>query len=285
MKFLLIQELKEKQEAEVKGNVKRNWTSEPSLDPKKSSWWVKFILNTNWVKRHRGRKWRSRFRMPYDCFQWFVQEAKTNDYFQGVGDHIPHKVIAGKQRKLFILSSLAYMSGGMQSEQIEDACCISATANRAFFAKFVLFLAGPDSQKWLSSTSSDFEESAAMFSAAGLEGCFCACDGVKIRLWSCTYNLKNLHKGKEGYSTVGFNVACLSSGKIVCSPSFAGTHPDTTLAKNHSFTLALKNLTWTPAAISRNINLIYCIPFLSSIICSTSFLYASANLFVRAVGS
>lgn len=225
---------------------KRTRVSSPKEDYHESSLWKKFIARTDWTTGNQDKEFRGCFRLPYEMFLWFVSEAKAKDWFPGKGDHFEHNVVAGVQRKpleLLILSSLSYLAGTASWKMLQHATTISSTTNRAFFALFIQHLAGPASiEEWLTPNEGEKAESARMFSAAGLEGCWCAADGVHIRVWSCSHSLKNLAKGKEGFTSYAFNVVCLSSGKIIsCSRAFLGCHPDTTLVKNHKFMLDLQN--------------------------------------------
>jgi len=91
-------------------------------------------------------------------------------------------------------------------------------------------------------TEREIREAMGPYSAAGVSGAFYSTDGVRVRIWSCSYSLKNQNVGKEGYPVRTFQVTIGYRGLIfACTKSYDGKEPDIKITEDDEFLNEVKS--------------------------------------------
>lgn len=76
------------------------------------------------------------------------------------------------------------------------------------------------------------------YTLAGMPGAFASTDGVRIRIWSCSYSLQNANIGKEGFPVKTFRVTVSFEGRILsCTRCHNGNQPDISITRDDKFLL------------------------------------------------
>jgi hypothetical protein len=172
------------------------------LDPKFTLWYSLYVSQPQVHKPKFLKKFRRRFRLPYDKFVELVdicKEATDHDgnlYFQ----RWMSSDCVGEQSspiELMILGSLRYLGCGWTFDDIEEATAISEETHRQFFHVFVTFGGEYLFKKWViaPSTSSEVQNHAHEMNLAGMPGCPGSTDATHIIWHRCPYNHRQNHLG------------------------------------------------------------------------------------------
>ena len=110
-------------------------------EPSDSTWWVNYvILPEDKMNARHKKKFRDRFRMPYDEWKKFVDKLNENEHFdswkRGRTDAL------GRQCcpiELLILGVLRKLGRDMTFDDLEEITYISERTHRSFFKKFILY--------------------------------------------------------------------------------------------------------------------------------------------------
>lgn len=216
------------------------------LDPESSSWYRLYVLNERKLPNDVfDMAFRRRFRLPHGLYMEFLEEIKRENLFPHFGlIPIEKRVcgVKGKPIELLLMSSLAYLAGTSSHWASSDNTFISIPVIRKFFDEFVKV----GSTYWFSRevripNDEELQWNLGAFASAGLPGCFCCSDGVHIRLWSCSHNLKHSCTGKEKYPTIAFNVSVTYDMLIISvSNGLKGAWNDILQAQYDDFMLDLR---------------------------------------------
>jgi hypothetical protein len=213
------------------------------LDPRLTSWYCCYVLHPQLNKPKFFRKFRRRFRLPYDKFLELVdmcKEAKDNEgnlYFRRwmsedcVG--VPSSPI-----ELMVLGSLRYLGRGWTFDDIEEATAIDEETHRQFFHIFIKFGAEYLYNLWVQApTSADVHDHLHEMTLAGMPGCPGSTDATHIVWHRCAYNQRQSHLGfKMPHTARTFNLT-VNHRRLILSTTvgYPGRWNDKTLVMFDEF--------------------------------------------------
>jgi hypothetical protein len=182
-----------------------------------------------------GKLFRLRFRVPFPLFQRLVDMTRANNWFSEKKD-CTGRLAAPLELK--ILGVLRVLGRGYCFDGIEELCFISREVNRRFFHTWCdLF-----SKKYFSiycnppSTKEEIDRTMAVYNRLGFPGCIGSTDCVHIRWERCPVGERFLHKGKEGYPTLSYEVTVDHTSKIMAvTHGFPGATNDLTVVRFDGF--------------------------------------------------
>ena len=201
-----------------------------------STYWGSLISHPNVsnLKTREGKKFRRRFRLPFPVFEQLVDACETYEVFNSIRrSHIP---TAAK-----VLSCLRILGRDSCADDINELSgnlIAESTANtifkqfiegikRSLYPK-VVQLAKGDEKKKIKTT----------YAKLGLPGCIGSLDCTRIKWCMCKKSKKWDATGKEGFTTVIFQVLVDHFRKVqYVSNYFLGSSNDTTVCENDTFTL------------------------------------------------
>jgi hypothetical protein len=167
-------------------------------------WYVEplFTEHPNLDKPKFHKKFRRRFRLPYQSFVELVEIAKTakdkdgNLYFR----RWLSKDATGKPSSplgLMILGSLRYLGRGWTFDDVEESTCIDEETHRQFFEVFIAFGSEFLYPKWVvfPTDAEAAEEHMHEFKQAGFHGAMGSSDATHIMLERCFYAQRQAHIG------------------------------------------------------------------------------------------
>ena len=208
-------------------------------DPRKSSWYVQYVLRDQRSKKQL-RKFRRRFRLPYASFQEFLlvwQERKN-----GSKDMRKKTALEGLVHHSNYCCWGAYdiyMGRGWTFDDIEEATYISEEVHRVFFHEFINVGSTVMFEKWVSvpKTPADIHDCMHEYAEAGMNGAIASTDGVHIIHEKIAAKLKNSHLSHKAQQTTRvFNVSVNHRRRILAtSPSCPGSWNDKSVVKFDKF--------------------------------------------------
>lgn len=219
-------------------------------DPKLSWWWTTYHVDKAGVYRspqaspHKARQFRHRFRMSRKALDDLIALCREHKWFEAHDLPSRNHMKRRAPLELLIMGSLAVLGGTVSFEMLQDVTHIAGSTHRAFFEEFVtagakhffpLMVVPP-------STEEEIRASMLPYTGAGVPGCFCSCDAVRIRCWAVNHNLRNENIGKEGFPTKTFQLSCGYNGRVFsCTRAHSGKEPDVTITKTDLFLLRVRN--------------------------------------------
>jgi hypothetical protein len=140
--------------------------------------------------------------------------------------------------ELKVLGLLRVLGRGYCFDGIEELSYISAEINRVFFHKWCdLF-----SKKYYTiycnppETAEEIQKTMDVYARLGLPGCIGSTDCVHIRWERCAAGDRVMHKGKEGFPTLSYEVTVDHTSKIISvTHGFPGTRSDQTIVRFDGF--------------------------------------------------
>ena len=180
-----------------------------------------------------GILFRRRFRVPYDMFQFLVEDIRRE--FNLPMEKVKACGTPGVDVRLLVLGSLRAIASGCPFDLIEELTNVSEEAHRRFFHdRFCKWgdIVSFDYIKMPSDPES-FTRVAREYEERGLPGCAASVDCVHLVWDRCPAGLKNTcQNGKEKYPTLVFEVAGSHSRRIMhVSQYFWGTINDKTISR------------------------------------------------------
>jgi hypothetical protein len=165
------------------------------------------------------KKFRRRFRMPYEEYLKLVEKCKEDTRFarwlRQDATGRPSSPI-----ELLVLASLRYLGRGLTFDDLEEQTAISEEVIRVFFHQFIDFGRTVLFEEFVLSpqNAEEAQHHLREFSEAGFPGCPGSCDASQVIMWNCFNNLINLNKGfKEKSPTRTYNVTCNHRRRILYS--------------------------------------------------------------------
>ena len=201
------------------------------IRPEDTLWYLLYVKNPPGDDRQL-RKFRRRFRMPYEAFMNLSADIKTDPGFaqwsrtDAVGDR-PMNI------KLLLLGCLRYIGRAWTYDDIHEANGISICTNRQFLICFINYGSTVLYKKWVieSRICRNLNEQESVFRQAGFNGCIGSSDGTHVPMLKCSQWASNTHKGfKLNVPARTYNVTVDHSRRILQSTSgHPGTWNDKTL--------------------------------------------------------
>jgi hypothetical protein len=171
------------------------------------------------------RKFRCRFRLPYDKFVELVAIAKeaTDDkgnlYFR-LWMSADMTGCESSPLELMILGALRYLGRGWAFDDIEEATAISEEVHRVFFHVFVKFGSEFLYNMWAKAptTQDDVDGHVHEMRMAGMNGCVGSTDATHIIWHRCSYRHRQQHLGfKVSQTARSYNLTVNHRHKILSS--------------------------------------------------------------------
>jgi len=217
------------------------------LDPAKSPWWE--LLRHPEVAEKGSPAWkkfRHKFRLPYQMAMELVERAQTNPEFSDGGGEK-----SGRKRHplvLKVLAALRHLGKGLDAESLEEVAMISETVLKTFIPKFLKWLVDTMYEKWVQlPEGTKLARSLAVYERLGFPGAFCSADGVHVPWDRAPSNQHNLFVGKEGFPTVAWVVSVLHTREIIhISEGMPGHTNDKTHARHDALFAQLREGTLHP---------------------------------------
>lgn len=214
-----------------------------AIPPKESMWYQLYISCPQVQDVRFQKKFRRRFRMPYDSYLQLVEDAREYDWFP----RWTGKDCTGKESsplELLILGALRYLGRGFTFDDIEEATAVSEEIHRVFFHKFILIGSTVLFDKYVV-TPVDVEEARTHmheFSAAGMPGACGSSDATHVVHENCTWRLRRMHKGhKSKFCTRTYNITVNHRRRILgTTRGHPGSWNDKTLVLFDTFIRGIK---------------------------------------------
>ena len=172
------------------------------IQPTESFWYTYYILEPLLDDERFMKKFRNRFRLPYDKYKELCEECRSSELFaRWMG-----KDATGRDATpiaLLVLGSLRYLGRGWTFDDVEEATAVSKEVHRTFFHKFIELGSTTLYERYVVFPTSFEEAKTHMkeFTIAGLPGAMGSTDASHILLWNCEYNLRNNHIGGKSKNT------------------------------------------------------------------------------------
>ena len=203
-----------------------------------NSTWGQMLINPR-VKDPADKKggvlFRRRFRIPYPMFEQIVQLVRKKKWFSEKPD-VTGRV--GAPLELKILGVLRVLGRGYCFDGIEELSFISAEVNRIFFHKFCTIFSLHLWDKFCSppKTDAEIERTMGIYKRVGLPGAIGSTDCVHIRWERCPAGDRFHHKGKEGFTTLSYELTCDHTSKIIAvTKGHPGARNDKTIVLFNGF--------------------------------------------------
>ena len=213
----------------------RRWEGRP---PYEMSCWGRVLVHPRTQDpsdRKGGMLFRTRFRIPFPLYERLVEMTRANGWFSERNDAAGQKCAP---LELKILGVLRVLGRGYCFDGIEELSYISAEVNRVFFHKWCNHFA----HKYFSiycnppETPEEIAKTLAVYDRLGFPGCIGSTDCVHIKWERCSSGDRVLHKGKEGFPTLSYEVTCDHTSKIIAvTHGFPGTRSDRTIVRFDGF--------------------------------------------------
>jgi hypothetical protein len=193
------------------------------------------MLQTDSVRdagnRKGGKRFRRRFRVPFPIFEQIVELVRSQKWFAENSDCSGR---AAAPLELKILGVLRVLGRGTCFDGIEELNLVSEECNRTFFHNFCEAF----SQKYFHEychppqTAEEIASTMGVYEQMGLPGTLGSTDCVHVRWEMCPTGDFSLHKGKEGFATLVYEVTVDHHRKIMAvTRGFAGTMNDKTVVR------------------------------------------------------
>ena len=209
-----------------------------------NSTWGQMLLNPR-IKDPADRKggilFRRRFRVPFPMFEQIVKLVRDKKWFSERPD-ATGRVAAPLELK--VLGVLRVLGLGYCFDGIEELCFISAEVNRLFFHRFCTLFSSHLWEKYCSHPKSaeEIKKTMRVYERLGMPGCIGSTDCVHIRWERCPAGDRHHHKGKEGYSTLSYELTCDHTSKIIAvTKGHPGARNDMTIVRFDGFVTAIHN--------------------------------------------
>ena len=214
-----------------------------SIPPTESLWYHAYISCPQTNDRRFEQKFRRRFRLPYENFLQFVEDATEGNWFP----RWKQSTRAGQDTsplELLILGAFRYLGQGFTFDDCEESTGISEEVHRVFFHKFIEVGSTILYDKYVHcpTTSAELSSHTAEFEMAGMPGAPASSDATSIIHEMCAWRLRRIHKGgKSKHPTRTFNMTVNHRRRILGSTrGHPGSWNDKTLVLFDTFIKAIK---------------------------------------------
>ena len=191
------------------------------------------LLNPSSAK---AKLFRTRFRVPYPVFLKLL--TWTKEWHEGEGHGTDCSGRARIPTELKLLGVLRILGRSTCFDGIYELSGISVPTMHKFFHSFTSWFADkiyPDFV-FTPQTMDDLVKIQAAYALLGLPGAIGSMDVVHIAWCTCHARLANLAKGKEGYTSIAYNVICDHEGRALAVLKGAyGATSDKTIVRFDDF--------------------------------------------------
>lgn len=167
-----------------------------AVPPKQSTWYIQYVSNPAFSPGFH-KKFRRRFRVPFQQFKELVEDAKESGYFDRWTS-----VDATKKEsspiELMILGSLRYIGRGWTFDDLEEVTAVSEETHRSFFHVFIDYGNSVLFDRHVKTPTNEEEiirHHMYEMEQAGFHGCIGSTDATHVMLEKCSARLHNQHKG------------------------------------------------------------------------------------------
>jgi hypothetical protein len=214
-----------------------------AIPPTESCWYGQYIDCPQVNDSRFLSKFRARFRLPYDSFVEFVQEAKNEMWFpRWMGCDATGKPASPVE--LLILGSLRYLGRGCTFDDSEEHTAISEEVHRTFFHCFIEVGSTILFDKYVRTpvTVEEMRNHTHEFEMAGMPGTLGSSDATHILHEKCSYRLRRLHLGgKSKHPTRTYNITVNHRRRILGTTcGHPGSWNDKSLVLFDSFMIGIK---------------------------------------------
>ena len=214
-----------------------------AIPPTESMWYLLYVSCPFLNDPGFLKKFRRRFRIPYDSYIAFVEEARAKEWFprwsrpDAMGK-------ACSPLELLILGAFRYLGRGFTFNDLEEATAISEEVHRCFFHKFIEVGSTILYDRYVN-TPVNIEmvkEHMVEFELAGMPGAFGSTDATHIVHKRCSWRIRRAHLGhKTKYTTRTYNLTVNHRRRILGSTcGHPGSWNDKTLVLFDNFIRDIK---------------------------------------------
>lgn len=226
---------------------RRKYMREPydSSKARSSQWYKDYVLSTKCEnpESRKGKKFRRRFRMPYNEFKKLIDIIREENWFPMV-EKVNCIGQLGNPLELLVLGALRYLGRGWTFDDLEEATGICEESHRLFFHSFVAAVGKHLYPKWVKipETAEEISDCMAEFNEAGFHGCIGSADATHIVIEKCYKNLRNQHLGaKSSLTTRAFQITVNHRRKILATTAgLPGRWNDKTVIRFDGFLTSIR---------------------------------------------
>ena len=187
------------------------------LPPTQSMWYHHYITCPQVNDTRFLRKFRLRFRLPYQSFLDFVDVSMEGTWFpRWMGSNC-----AGANAsllELLILGLLHYLGRGYTFDELEECTAISEEVHRVFFHQFIKIGSTILYEKYVitPTTKEEIAQHLPEFEISDFPGATASSDATPIIHEKCMNSLKRVHQGgKSKYATRAYNIIVNNRRRIL----------------------------------------------------------------------
>lgn len=174
--------------------------------PEDSTWYSLYVAASPQTDAQH-KKFRRRFRMPYQSYLNLLEDARIGGWFPNVGKK-DATGRAGAPLELLLLGALRYIGRGWTFDDLEEATGISEERHRRFLHDFIKVGSTTMYDRWviMPTTADEAATHMAEYTKAGFPGCPFSSDGTHVMSEKIQARLRNVHLGpKEAHTARAFN--------------------------------------------------------------------------------
>ena len=170
-------------------------------------------------------------RVPFPLFERLVEMTRATAWFSEKNDAVGQKCTPIENK---LLEVLCVLGREYCIDRKEELSYISAEVNRVFFHTwcnkfahkyFTIYCNPPE-------TPEDIQKTMAVYDRLGFPGCIGITDCVHIKWERNSIDDRVLHKGKEGFPTLSYELTCDHTSKITSvTHGSPGTRSDRTIVR------------------------------------------------------
>lgn len=203
------------------------------LKPEETVWYLCYVQGPALDDDKFNKKFRRRFRMPYNEYTYLLNKVKKSAYFV----RWMSKDAAGKDSspiELLFLGALRYLGRGLTFDDLEEYTAIHEETHRQFLHQFIEYGSDVLVAKYINppTTAEEYSHHQREYTMGGLNGAGFSTDATNVIMWRCAHNLKQMNMGfKQNHTARTYNLTCNHRREILYT---TGGHPsrwnDKTLA-------------------------------------------------------
>lgn len=184
-----------------------------------ASEWGRTYRSDRWKapsQKNGGKQFRRRFRVPYPVFESLLVICRNNQWFIEAPDCTGR---CGAPLELKLLGVLRILGRGYCFDGISELSFISEETMRVFFHEFCELFAQEIYPQYVRppETETEIRDTESVYARLGLPEAIGSTDCVHILWDKCPASETSLHKGKEGFCTLSYEVTVDHTKKILAA--------------------------------------------------------------------